>query len=68
VRKVSAIVWSRLKRERETIIGEFHCWGQAYEEFEAGPGNRTMAIIELEDGKVVIADPEDVTFIREALK
>jgi len=63
-RKVLAKVWNKKEKKMEPVYGSFHCWGQSYEEFEAGPGNRTMAIIELENGSIVTADPEDVIFYR----
>lgn len=64
-RKVSATIWDRNLKQRVAIIGEFHMWGQAYEEFHSGPGNYTMAIIELSGGRVVTAMPEDVLFVDE---
>jgi len=45
--------------------GEFHCWGSGYEEFEAGPGNYTIAIVEMPDGSIVTPWPADVVFIKE---
>lgn len=41
----------RRYREQEFQEGLFHQWGNAYEEFEDGPGNYTVAIVELPDGK-----------------
>jgi len=41
----------------------FHCWGADYEEFESGPGNYTVAILEKEDGSVVLEHPSRVRFI-----
>lgn len=32
--------------------GVFHAWGVAYEEFENGPGNYSVAIVEFPDGTV----------------
>lgn len=32
--------------------GLFHGWGVEYEEFEAGPGNYSVAIIEMPDGTI----------------
>ena len=43
--------------------GLFHCWGQEYEEFAEGPGNFTVAIIELEDGSIITPHPTDIRFI-----
>ena len=45
------------------VPGEFHCWGSAYEEFHAGPGNYTIAIIELPGGRIVTTLPENVKFV-----
>lgn len=42
--------------------GLFHQWGSSFIEFETGPGNYTIAIIELEDGRVITADPDDIQF------
>lgn len=36
----------------EPVAAKFHQFGSAYEEFEAGPGNYTVAIVEMEDGSV----------------
>ena len=48
----------------EGINGWFHCWGHSYEEFaDAGPGNYTTAIIEVEDGTVYEIIPSDVKFL-----
>lgn len=49
--------------EKEFQEGIFHQWGNAYEEFETGPGNYTVAIVELMDGKVVTPDAKDIQFI-----
>ena len=68
MRRVLAKIWNKEKREHEAICGFFHCWGEEYEEFESGPGNRTMAIIELEKGRIVMASPRDVTFLDECIK
>ena len=45
------------------VPGEFHCWGNAYEEFHEGPGNYTIAIVELPGGRIVTALPKDVKFV-----
>ena len=63
MRKVIVRIYDRaLKKWVDDIPGRFHCWGQAYEEFKAGPGNYTMAIVELPGGRIVTALPEDVKF------
>lgn len=51
----------------EFDLGYFHQWGSDYEEFETGPGNFTTAIIELPDGKVVIARASDIQFLTKDL-
>lgn len=61
LRPCKALVWeNRLPRE---VIGRFHCWGSDYEEFEAGPGNHTTAVIEQENGEIVVCAPETVQFL-----
>ena len=48
---------------KEFSEGLFHQWENAYEEFETGPGNFTVAIVELPDGKIVTPDAKDIQFI-----
>jgi len=43
--------------------GVFHQWGSAYEEFESGPGNYTVAIVEESDGTVSEIIPSNIRFI-----
>lgn len=43
--------------------GLFHQWANDYEEFEHGPGNFTVAIIELSDGSIVTIPPQHVKFL-----
>jgi len=43
--------------------GRFHGWGVEYEEFENGPGNYTVAIIEMPDGSVQTLAPFLVRFL-----
>lgn len=45
--------------------GLFHGWGADYEEFETGPGNYTVAIVELPDGSIVTPIPENIEFVDE---
>lgn len=45
------------------VNGLFHQWGSDFEEFESGPANYTVAIIELDDGSVVTAQPDKVIFL-----
>ena len=63
MRKVTAKFWDTELKKIVQVTGDFHQWGQAYEEFHAGPGNYTTAIIELPGGRVVTALPEDVVFL-----
>jgi len=41
----------------------FHQFGVSYEEFEAGPGNYTTAIVEWPDGRVESVVAEHVRFV-----
>ena len=43
--------------------GWFHCWGAAYEEFESGAGNYTVAIVEMPDGSIETPPAHEVTFL-----
>lgn len=45
-----------------TGAGLFHQWANAYEEFESGPGNYTVAIIELPDGTIKEILPSNLRF------
>lgn len=47
----------------ETQQARFHGWGVDYEEFEAGPGNFTTAIVELDDGTVMNLPARLVRFL-----
>jgi len=44
------------------VEGVFHQWGCDYEEFDSGPGNYTVAIVELADGKIETFHPNNITF------
>lgn len=43
--------------------GVFHQWAVGFEEFEAGTGNYTYALIELADGTIEEVLPSDLKFI-----
>ena len=43
--------------------GYFHTWGVNYDEFENGPGNYTVAIVERENGKVEEILPKFIEFM-----
>lgn len=45
--------------------GLFHQWANSYEEFESGPGNYTIALVEIEDGTIVEVLPCNIKFIKE---
>ena len=42
--------------------GKFHQWGTDFEEFDTGPGNYTVAIIELSDGNIETFTPDMIRF------
>lgn len=42
--------------------GLFHGWGTDYEEYEGGPGNYTVAIVEMADGSVELVPAPLVKF------
>ena len=42
--------------------GKFHEWGVDFIETESGPGNFTVAIIELEDGSIDLVNPRFIVF------
>jgi hypothetical protein len=43
--------------------GKFHGWGVEYEEFESGPGNFSVAIVEMPDGTVQTLMPWAIRFL-----
>ena len=43
--------------------GLFHQWVVAYEEFETGAGNYTIAIVETPSGDIVEVIPSNIIFI-----
>lgn len=45
--------------------GVFHQWGYAYEEFDNGPGNYTVAIVELPNGEIKEILPSNIKFTHE---
>ncbi|EFH4810827.1 hypothetical protein F9385_19185 [Escherichia coli] len=69
MRKVRCVkdryIWegSDRKKVTDTFEGVFHGWGCDYEEFENGPGNYSVGIVELEDGSVQRFIPESIKFI-----
>lgn len=60
---VSEIIWSAGKREARDIgPAVFHQWGCEFEEFEGGPGNCTVAIVEFPDGSIKTVLPHNIKF------
>ena len=65
MRRCRATIWEN--REQVSVEGLFHQWGQQYEDGgDAGIGNYTTAIIELDDGRVIEAMPDTVVFLDRA--
>ena len=70
-KKRIVIVSYRERNERGNFTGKmiercdakFHQFGCAFEEFETGAGNYTIAIIEHSDGTIECIDPECIKFI-----
>lgn len=60
MRKV--IVTPVLKFHGGPYKAKFHQWGAEYDEFENGPGNYTVAIVELEDGSIKTIPPNWLKF------
>ena len=42
--------------------GLFHQWAAKFEEYESGPGNFTVALVETESGEIVEVLPPNVKF------
>lgn len=54
----------RLMDEKEDAgEGKFHGWGVEYEEFENGPGNYSVAIVEMADGTIQTLMPWAIRFL-----
>ena len=53
----------RMEGLEDSREGKFHGWGVGYEEFESGPGNYTVAIVEFPDGKVDTVVPYLIRFL-----
>lgn len=62
-RKVQVFPDSGIKNQLDARAAVFHGWGNDYTEFEAGPGNYTVAICEFEDGTVELVYPPRLKFI-----
>lgn len=44
-------------------LGYFHQWGTNYTEFNSGPGNYTVAVVELPDGRIVTPMAGNIVFL-----
>lgn len=68
MRTVMVKIKERVKRDggydyiTHNLEGKFHEWGVSYEEFENGPGNYSVGIVEMPGGKVELVHPENITF------
>jgi hypothetical protein len=59
------------KRKFEKVeigIGKFHQFGMDFAEFETGPGNYSIAIIEMDDGNIKQIPVDMIQFIDKELK
>lgn len=63
MRKVKFEAWDAKKKEWYRGEGYFHQWASSYEEFENGPGNYTIAIVEDPQGKVYEIMPHHLQFL-----
>ena len=66
-RPVAVLHWPNDGQQRplpvEKYRGVFLGWGADFEEFEAGPGNYTVAIVEGRDGYVELVNPRLIRFL-----
>lgn len=60
-----APIWEGNKKVGKQDLREarFHQWGGEYEEFESGPGNYTVAVVEFADGTIETVMPENIRFL-----
>ena len=56
----------KLSEIEYTEVGIFHQWGNSFIEFEEGPGNITVGIIELPDGRMIEVEVSRIKFIEPA--
>jgi len=67
MRKVNILQWKRLEsgalEKASGEVGYFHEWGTDFEEFESGPAQFTVAIVEKKDGSVVMVAADMIQFI-----
>lgn len=66
MRKCLIKKWDSEKRGFESEFnteGVFHQWGVSFEEYESGPGNYTIALVELPNGEIESVLPRNIKFI-----
>lgn len=56
-------VFENYKKETVLFEGYFHCFGMDHEEYESGPGNFSVAIVEKEDGNIEIHEAHLIQFL-----
>lgn len=62
MRRCKAEIWDNGKKI--PVDGLFHRWAQQFEDCgDAGIGNFTVALVELDDGRIVEAAPDTVMFL-----
>lgn len=66
MRRCKATAWA--EGEKVSVEGLFHRWSAQCVEAEDGVGNYTVALIELDDGRIVEANPDKVVFLDTATK
>lgn len=59
----SEYIPSEKRYQHHVVEGDFHGWGNDYEEFETGPGNHTIAIVELNDGRIILGTAHKTVFL-----
>jgi len=66
MRRVNILQWKRLEggalEKTPSEVGHFHAWGTDFEEFESGPAQFTVAIVEEKDGSVVMVAADMIQF------
>jgi hypothetical protein len=63
MRKCKFKEWNHETKSYNEDIGWFHQWGSDFKEYESGPSNVTLGIIERDDGRVVAVHLENITFL-----
>jgi len=67
MRKVKVLTkeYNKETRKMEVVSetdGLFHCWGNSFMEFESGPANFTVAIVEMQAGSCIMVDVDNIRF------